>query len=238
MMDMSTNREFIFRPAQIVDIEQLTPMIIECLKGPKGKTNYEVIFGISHVQLSEMISNILAQEIPNHEFYYGNYMVCENQGEIISICCGWKEKAEMIGSENIRSSLLASYLGSEIWQRSYPMLKKFANINIPRQAGFLYLENANTKEGFKRQNIAYRLVYELIKKRKEEYPELETIHSHVYLSNKVMYNMFVRFQYQVEKSVILEDEDMKKIFPIKGLALVSIPISKYLSLFEENMSEH
>ena len=226
----------VYRPAKFSDIDQLVPMIIECLKGPAGKTNYEVIFGISLIELGRMLNNILRQDIPHHEFYYGNYMVCEIDKEIISICSGWKENAEMLGSEYIRSSLLASYLGPDIWQRSYPLIKKFASIRIPREEGNLYLENANTKQEYKRHNIAYRLVYELIKKRKEEYPDLEMIYSHVYLSNKVMYNMFIRFEYLVVKKIFVEDKDLMKLFPIEGIALVSIPIEKYVSLFEENLS--
>ena len=228
--------DLIYRRASKEDIDQLVPMIIECLKGPNGKTNYEVIFGISVVELEQMLNNILEQNIPNHEFHFGNYMVCEKDGEIISICSGWKENAEKLGSEYIRSSLLASYLGPEIWQRSFPMIKKFASIKIPRENDNLYLEHASTKKDYKRLNIAYRLVYELIKQRKEEWPDLEVIHSHVYLSNKVMYNMFIRFEYSVVKTILLKDKELNNLFPIEGIALVSIPIEKYLSFFEKSMS--
>lgn len=228
--------DFKYRLASIYDIDQLAPMIMECLKGPNDKTNYEVIFGISSGELLEMLKFLLRQNIPDHEFYFGSYLVCEKNGELISICSGWKEGANLMDSEGIRSGLIASYLGTDIWQRSYPMLKRFAGISIPRQKGFLYLENANTKKEFRRLNIAYKTVYELIKMRKAQYPELTTIHSHVYLSNKTMYNMFLRFQYNVDKTVLINDPELERQFPVEGLALVSITIKKYLELFETNMS--
>ena len=98
------------------------------------------------------------------------------------------------------------------------------------------MENASKKKEYRRSNIAYKLVYELIKKRKAEHPELEAIHSHVYLSNKTMYNMFLRFQYSVEQTNKISDNSiLNELFPVEGLALVSIPISKYIQLFEHNM---
>jgi len=228
--------DYIFRDATEQDIDQMVPLIMECLKCQNGKTNYEVIFSLSYERVSEMIKNLLAQNIPNHEFHFGNYFICEKGGEIVSICCGWKETGDIIGSENIRSNLMASFLGLDTWKASYQMLKYFSEITIPRQSGFLYLENASTKKEYRRSNIAYKLVYELIKKRKSQHPELETIHSHVYLSNTTMYNMFLRFQYLVEKTnKVSENSILNELFPVEGLALVSIPIKKYIELYEFNM---
>lgn len=233
---MTDFSEFTFRESRKEDVDQMVPLIMECIKSSNGKTNYEVIFDLSYARVSEMIKNLLLQPIPNHEFHYGNYLVCEKQGELISICCGWKETGDLIGSESIRSNLMASFLGLSQWKSSFEMLKHFSEITIARQPGFLYLENASTKKEYRRSNIAYKLVYELIVKRKNEYPELETIHSHVYLSNKAMYNMFLRFQYEVEQiNKIKEDSILNKEFPVEGMALVSIPISKYISLYNKNM---
>ena len=236
MMDFSA---YTFRAARIEDIDQMLPLIIECLKGPNGKTNYEVIFDLSENVVYEMIGNLMKQPISNHEFHYGNYMVCEQNGEILSICSGWKEKGNVVGSESIRSNLIASFLGLEKWQKAYPMIEEFAAINIPRQEGYLYLENASTKKGHRQKNIAYKLVCDLIKTRKSEFPELEKIHSHVYLSNKVMYGMFLRFQYEVEKvNRIPASSVLHEVFPVEGLALVSIPIQKYIDLYNYNMENY
>lgn len=234
---MKNSLDLNFRKATLQDIEQMVPLIIQCLKGPTGETNYEVIFGISRKVLSEMISSLLVQPITGHEFHYANYMVCEQKNEIISICCGWSEGSNETSSESIRSNLIASFLGKEIWQNSFQRIQEFEVINIPRQSGFLYLENASTLQRMRRKNVAYRLVYELIKQRQAEFPELEIIHSHVYLSNQGMYDMFMRFQYtvEIEKRVPISSR-LNRNFPVKGIALVSIPINKYLELFEKFMN--
>jgi len=235
---LKSENTYTIRPALINDVEQIAPLILDCLKGPNGKSNYEVIFKLSHSEVLEMIKNLLKQPITDHEFHYANYLLAEKKGEIISICSGWKEKGQINGSESKRSNLIASYLGLEKWRQSYPMLEEFSQINIPRKAGFLYLENASTNQAHRRSNIAYRLVYNLIKMRKRQFPDLETIHSHVFLSNKIMYNMLVRFHYKVEETKEIPlDSHLMALFPIRGLALVSIPIETYTNNFENHFPE-
>lgn len=234
---MNSKEKYLFRKAEKKDIPELAPLILSCLECPNGRTNFGVMFNLSQNEVLDMITAILGQEIPNHEYHFANYMVCEKDGEIISICSGWKESAESMGSENIKTSLIASYLGFDKWKECFEMVNKFAELNIPRQAGFLYLENASTKIEYRKSNIAYTLVYKLIKERKREYPELDTIHSHVFLSNESMYNMFLRFKYDVDQTNLLDPQSiLNQKFPVKGLALVSIPIDNYIELYDYNMS--
>ncbi|MEM7163018.1 MAG: hypothetical protein AAF487_11335 [Bacteroidota bacterium] len=233
---MKTLDQCIYRAARKEDIPALAPLIASCLKGPNGKSNLGVMFDLSEEEVVHMIEAILVQDIPNHEFHFGNYMVCEREGTVISICSGWNENVDSLSSENIKSSLIASYLGFDKWKESLPMIRKFAELNIPRQSGHLYLENAGTKKEYRQLNVAYTLVYELIKKRLSEHPSLKTIHSHVFLSNEIMYNMFLRFQYKVlQQNLLPSGSELNHTFPVKGVALVSIGIREYIDLYEKNM---
>jgi len=146
-----------FRKANTEDIPFIINAIIEAEKSGTEVLSYSRIFNITELEVEQLISNILDEELEGQEWCLAHFYIAEYANKQAACLSAWIEGLNGLGSGILKAQAMSYFLGDK-WQKSKSQLESVAMVQIPRSHGALQLENIYTAPDFRGQGIIGQLI--------------------------------------------------------------------------------
>ncbi len=155
--------KYLFRPANLNDVDFLVNTIIEAEKSGSNILSYSRVFNLKEEELVSIFKEMFLEEIDGCEFSVSNYIVAELENKVVAAIGAWVEDIENPSSK-IKSNLLGYYLPKESILCASQASKVTSELIIIHPPGALSLVMVYVSPDHRGNNLIDLLTKEHIKK--------------------------------------------------------------------------
>jgi len=140
------------RKATEKDIPFLIETIIAAEKSGTETIAYCSIFSLGKEEFTELLKNILEEDIQGQELCVSDFLIAEEKGISVGACCGWIE-GENGTSSSLKANILHYFLGEEKIAEAQGIMKIADALHIEREADALQLESIYIRTEYRGKGI-------------------------------------------------------------------------------------
>lgn len=160
------------RQATIADKAFVMSAIIEAEKSGGSSVSYCNLLCISEQEFSDMLSNMLEEEIEGQEMYIPGFLIASIDGVATAASCSWVEQSGNMTSSTLKSNLLMHHTNRSVLLAAMPTIAALKEVNIDRTPGALQIESIYTSPQHRGKGLTGMLINEHIAQHKTNYPAL------------------------------------------------------------------
>lgn len=219
-MSLENTDRILIRQAEISDIDFILEAILEADRSETDRISYCTIFNLSRADFSNILRDILIEDIQGSELCLTNFLVATIEGKTAGACCSWIEAVDGYPSYLIKYSLLSQYLSEaniEYSKRIGPFIK---GLHIDREKQTLQIESVYVNPNYRGLGISGLIIDEHFKQKKLHYPDLEKAQLIVTDENSSAISAYKKIGFTITQKFKIENEMVLKFLPSNSLVLM------------------
>lgn len=158
------------RQATIADKAFVMTAITEAEKSGGNTVSYCNLLGITEQEFSDMLSNMLDEEIEGQEMYISGFLIASVDGIAAAASCSWVEQSGNMASSTLKSNLLMYHTNRSVLLAAMPAIAALKEVNIDRTPGALQIESIYTSPHHRGKGLTGLLINEHIAQHKTTNP--------------------------------------------------------------------
>jgi GNAT superfamily N-acetyltransferase len=158
------------RQATIADKAYVMTAITEAEKSGGNTVSYCNLLGITEQEFSNMLSNMLDEEIEGQELYIPGFLIASVDGIAAAASCSWVEQSGNMASSTLKSNLLMYHTNRSTLLAAMPAIAALKEVNIDRTPGALQIESIYTSPHYRGKGLTGMLINEHIAQHKTTNP--------------------------------------------------------------------
>src|SRR3989339_169360 len=159
------------RKATEKDIPFLIETIIAAEKSGTETFAYCSIFSLGKEEFTELLKNILEEDIQGQELCVSDFLIAEEKGISVGACCGWIE-GENGTSSSLKANILHYFLGEEKIAEAQGIMKIADALHIEREADLKKAQIQLMKTNETALKAYDKLGFEIICEKHSDNPEI------------------------------------------------------------------
>ena len=192
--------EYLIRKAEIGDIEFITDTIIAAEKSNSNKLGLALLFGLQEDHVRLLIINMLKEEIDGCEYSMNNYLVVENEENVVAAIAGWIENYDdTMPSEFYKSNLISYTFPKENFKILAEKSEMLKNLSIGREKNCLQLEYLFVNKNHRTRLLELKLIERHINNSLQVFPSLPKVQIQVFSNNKNAIRLYEKIGFTVVK---------------------------------------
>jgi len=160
------------RRATTADKDFVMTAITEAEKSGGNTISYCNLLSITEQEFSEMLSNMLDEEIEGQEMYIPGFLIASVNGTPAAASCAWIEQSGSMASSTLKSNLLMYHTNRSVLLAAMPAMAALKEVNIDRTLGTLQIESIYTSAPYRGQGLSKMLIDAHIAHHKTAHPAL------------------------------------------------------------------
>ncbi len=158
------------RQATVADKAFVVTAITEAEKSGGNTVSYCNLLDITEQEFSDMLSNMLDEEIEGQELYIPSFLIALVDGIPAAASCSWVEQGGNMASSTLKSNLLMYHTNRSVLLAAMPAISILKEVNIDRTPGALQIESIYTSPQFRGMGLSGMLITEHINRHKTTNP--------------------------------------------------------------------
>jgi len=158
------------RQATVADKAFVMTAITEAEKSGGNTVSYCNLLGITEQEFSDMLSNMLDEEIEGQELYIPGFLIALVNGIPAAASCSWVEQGGNMASSTLKSNLLMYHTNRSVLLAAMPAIAALKDVNIDRTQGTLQIESIYTSPHYRGKGLTGMLINEHLAQHKTTIP--------------------------------------------------------------------
>jgi ribosomal protein S18 acetylase RimI-like enzyme len=200
--------KYIFRPANLNDVDFLVKTIIEAEKSGSEIFSYSKVFNLSEDEVAAIFKEMFLEEIEGCEFSVSSYIVAEFENKVVAAIGAWVEE-EGNPSSKIKSNLLGYYLPKDAIHHAAQLAKITSELFIPHPIGTLSIVMVYVTPDHRGRNLIELLTNEHIKLNSE----IKELSVQVMSNNLPAIKSYLKVGFETTHQVKCNDEKILHFLP-------------------------
>ncbi|MCX6248451.1 MAG: GNAT family N-acetyltransferase [Bacteroidetes bacterium] len=197
----------------VEDISFLIEAILEAERSGTQLVSYTKIFCISEERLTDMLNEILLEEIDGFEFCPSNFLVAFEEELPVATVSAWVESVSGPSSGIIKSNMFFYFLSKASLPQIEENIRTIEPINIQRAPGALQLESIYTIPLYRGRGISALLIDNHIQRHKQDNPELRKVQIQLMGENIRAVSAYLKAGFRVSERKSSEDPRIVEFLP-------------------------
>ena len=178
------NNNYLIRKASSKDIPFIAKTIVEAEKSMTQTIGLAKLFGISELELTNYLTQILEIETDGCEFSLSSFFIAEFDNQAVAAFGGWLEATDKAKSSAFLKSNLINYVfPKEKTKLSNNIISLFAEIQIDRELNTYQLEYAFVAEKHRGNRLINKIIEEMLNAVKTTNSDLKKSQVQVFANN-------------------------------------------------------
>lgn len=199
----------VIRAAEPRDKDFVIKAITEAEKSGADSISYCNIFGVTEQEISDILSNILDEEMPGQELYLPGFLIAEVDKQPAAAMSAWIEQEDGMASNMIKSNLFMYFVPREKLLNAMPEMAVVNEINIEREKNALQIESVYTAEGYRGHGLSAMLIKEHIESARQNGKQFDKVQIVLMANNESAVRAYGKAGFEVVRS---RKTDNKAIF--------------------------
>jgi ribosomal protein S18 acetylase RimI-like enzyme len=221
----------ILRKALPSDTDFIVEAIIESEKSGTDKFSYCTLFGLATEEVSEIIKEILTEDIQGQKFCLEQFIIATVNDEPAGACSSWIEGGTGSSSSYLQGQILLAFFPRENVADARDRLEMAKDLTIEREYNALQIESVYVKPNFRGLGIAGKIIVEHIQNALKGNPDLKKTQIVVAKTNDSAVKSYTKLGFEVVEERHCGNKDILNFLPADTLVVMENikPLNDYKS---------
>jgi hypothetical protein len=205
--------EYVIRDAAISDVPFLVETIIEAEKSGTDILSYSTVFGITEVESSRYIADMLLEEVDGCELSISSFIVAEYNGKIAAALSAWIEGKDGIPSAILKGNLLNATLPIKCIERAMGLNELLGEMHIEYLPDTIQIGAGYVANEFRGNNLLGLLSKEIINRRLKIKPNIKNVWAQIFSCNTPSIRTYEKANFAVVMIKESSNEEILRYLP-------------------------